>query len=54
MTASSTLQYTGELDDKLRAKLQKKYNDLLTGVKNAGKVGGNSGWIYTAALDLLS
>lgn len=38
MTASSTLQYTGELDDKLRAKLQKKYNDLLTGVKNAGKV----------------
>lgn len=38
MTASCTLQYTGELDTKLRLKLQKEYNDLLTGAKNAGKV----------------
>lgn len=38
LTASCTLQYTGELDTKLRLKLQKEYNDLLTGAKNAGKV----------------
>lgn len=38
LTASSVLQYTGDLDEKLRAKLQAKYNDLLTGAKNAGKV----------------
>ena len=38
LTASCTLQYTGELDTKLRMKLQKEYNDLLTGAKNAGKV----------------
>jgi len=38
LTASSVLQYTGDLDEKLRQKLQKKYNDLLTGAKNAGKV----------------
>ena len=38
LTASSTLQYTGDLDKKLRLKLQAEYNDLLTGVKNAGKV----------------
>ena len=38
LTASSTLQYTGDLDKKLRLQLQKEYNDLLTGVKNAGKV----------------
>lgn len=38
LTASSVLQYTGDLDEKLRQKLQKKYNDLLAGAKNAGKV----------------
>lgn len=38
LTASSVLQYTGDLDEKLRRQLQKKYNDLLTGAKNAGKV----------------
>lgn len=38
LTASSVLQYTGDLDEKLRTQLQKKYNDLLTGAENAGKV----------------
>ncbi len=38
LTASSVLQYTGDLDEKLRKKLQDKYNDLLSGAKNAGKV----------------
>ena len=38
LTASSVLQYTGDLDEKLRKKLQQKYNDYLTGAKNAGKV----------------
>jgi HK97 family phage portal protein len=38
LTASSVLQYTGDLDEKLRSKLQQKYNELLTGAKNAGKV----------------
>lgn len=38
LTASSVLQYTGDLDDKLRRQLQQKYNDLLTGAANAGKV----------------
>lgn len=38
LTASSVLQYTGDLDEKLRKKLQDKYNDLLTGARNAGKV----------------
>lgn len=38
LTASSVLQYTGDLDEKLRNQLQQKYNDLLTGAKNAGKV----------------
>ena len=38
LTASSVLQYTGDLDEKLRRKLQVKYNDYLTGAKNAGKV----------------
>jgi len=38
LTASSVLQYTGDLDEKLRSQLQKQYNDLLTGAKNAGKV----------------
>lgn len=38
LTASSVLQYTGDLDEKLRKKLQAKYDDLLTGARNAGKV----------------
>ena len=38
LTASSVLQYTGDLDEKLRSQLQQKYNDLLAGAKNAGKV----------------
>ena len=38
LTASSVLQYTGDLDEKLRKQLQQKYNDLLTGATNAGKV----------------
>lgn len=38
LTASSVLQYTGDLDDKLRKKLQDKYTDVLTGTKNIGKV----------------
>lgn len=38
LTASCVLQYTGDLDKKLRLQLQKEYNDVLTGVKNAGKV----------------
>ena len=33
LTASSALQYTGDLDQKLRLKLQKEYNDLLTGAR---------------------
>lgn len=38
LTASSVLQYTGDLEEKLRRKLQDKYNSLLSGAKNAGKV----------------
>ena len=38
LTASSVLQYTGELNDEMRTKLEKHYNDVLTGKKNAGKV----------------
>ncbi len=38
LTASSVLQYTGDLDEKLRKKLQARYDDLLSGAKNAGKV----------------
>ena len=38
LTASSVLQYTGDLDEKLRKKLQQRYNEYLTGAKNAGKV----------------
>ena len=38
LTASSVLQYTGDLDEKLRTKLQEKYDSLLTGARNAGKV----------------
>lgn len=38
LTASSVLQYTGDLDKAHREALQNEYNDLLTGAKNAGKV----------------
>jgi HK97 family phage portal protein len=38
LTASSVLQYTGDLDEKLRIKLQEKYDSFLTGARNAGKV----------------
>lgn len=38
LSASSVLQYTGELDEKRRKALQDSYNSLLTGAKNAGKV----------------
>lgn len=38
LTASSVLQYTGDLDEKLRQRLEKRYNDILTGVNNTGKV----------------
>lgn len=38
LTASSVLQYTGDLDEKTRSKLQAKYNALLSGAINAGKV----------------
>lgn len=38
LTASMSLQYTGDLDKKLRNALEKEYNDLLTGARNAGKV----------------
>lgn len=38
LTSSAVLQYTESLDKKLRLRLQKEYNDLLTGAKNAGKV----------------
>ncbi|MBQ0079684.1 MAG: phage portal protein [Eubacterium sp.] len=38
LTASSVLQYTGDLDEQKRKKLQARYNDLLAGAKNAGKV----------------
>ena len=38
LTASSVLQYTGDLDPQKRNKLQRMYNELLTGARNAGKV----------------
>ena len=38
LTASSVLQYTGDLDETKRAKLEAHYNAILTGKKNAGKV----------------
>lgn len=38
LSASAVLQYTGELDEKRRMKLQEHYNSLLTGAKNASKV----------------
>lgn len=38
LTASAALQYTGDLEPKMRNALQREYNDLLTGARNAGKV----------------
>lgn len=38
LTAGMALQYTGDLDKKMRTVLQNEYNELLTGAKNAGKV----------------
>ena len=38
LSASSVLQYTGDLNEQYRTKLQAEYNELLTGVRNAGKV----------------
>lgn len=38
MTASAALQYTEHLSPQERTALQKEYNDLLTGARNAGKV----------------
>lgn len=38
LTAAATLQYAGELDKQRRTALQKEYNDLLSGARNAGKV----------------
>lgn len=38
LTASTALQYTGDLDKQRRLALQKEYNSLLTGARNAGKV----------------
>lgn len=38
LTAKAALQYTGDLDKPKRMALQKEYNTLLSGAKNAGKV----------------
>ena len=38
LTASSVLQYVGDLEEPKRKKLQQRYNELLTGARNAGKV----------------
>lgn len=38
LTASMVLQFAGDLDDKRRKALAKKYNEELTGAKNAGKI----------------
>ena len=38
LTASMVMQYTGDLDDDRRKKLQKKFADVLTSPENAGKV----------------
>lgn len=38
LTAKAALQYTGDLDKQKRLALQKEYNSLFTGAKNAGKV----------------
>lgn len=38
LTASMALQYTGDLDEERRRKLQRKFADALSGPKNAGKI----------------
>lgn len=38
LTASMAMQYTGDLDEERRRKLQKRFADALTGPQNAGKV----------------
>lgn len=38
LTASMAMQYTGDLDEARRTKLQKRFADVLTGPQNAGKV----------------
>lgn len=38
LTSAAVLQYTENIDEKRRKKLQDKYNDILTGSRNAGKV----------------
>lgn len=38
LTASMALEYTEDLDDHRRNKLTQKYNDYLTGARNAGKI----------------
>lgn len=38
LTASMVMQYTGDIDPKLRRKLQSEYSELMSGPKNAGKV----------------
>lgn len=38
LTAAAALQYTGDLDKSRRAALEREYNSLLSGAKNAGKV----------------
>ena len=38
LTASMALEYTDDLDDVRRRKLTQKYNDYLTGARNAGKI----------------
>ena len=39
LTASMALEYTDDLDADRRRKLQQKYEDYLTGARNAGKIG---------------
>ena len=38
LTSAAVLQYTENIDESRRKKLQQKYNELLTGARNAGKV----------------
>lgn len=38
LTASMALEYTDDLDANRRSKLTQKYNDYLTGARNAGKI----------------
>lgn len=38
LTAAMALEYTDDLDDARRAKLQRKYEEYLTGARNAGRI----------------